>query len=489
MPSQRGPFLARRTPTCEAEESRSVATTTQLGRRPLTYGYRRVSITLPTDVVMPRSTTSGRDHASLGSGDVRRGHLLAVCPLDLWPLTDGIVLRVFHLLRNLAERWRVVLVAPDSTRDVIEDMIPGLERYVPVALKGMWRDLPWIYDSQSLVATVKRELATQPFSRTLLFPGAEHLVFGNTLPPTLIDSIDCRTLTEWRYVAHEQGLRRKAWRLRKLARVAAFERAFGRRAHAVSVVSRDDASVLQRIAGRRSQVHTVPNGVEVLPAPPSSSRSSTPTAIISGVLSYRPNEEAAEFAAREVWPAVRRFIPDAVLNVVGRAPSPRVRSLASCEGINVIGEVPDMRVALSQAWLALAPMKTGSGIKNKVLEAWACGIPVIMTSIAAHGLDLYPGAERGVADEPGRMADRIIELMRDHSRMTTDGIAARRHVESHYSWSFAAQRIDILLRRHLSATTEVPGPIHDEPGIRLDGQQDAHDDVYPSEQAMHQKLR
>src|SRR6185295_14547642 len=93
-----------------------------------------------------------------------------------------------------------------------------------------------------------------------------------------------------------------------------------------------------------------------------------------------------------------RQVPGARLVLAGRRPTSSVVALGEVEGVEVHGNVPEMSAELREAWLAVAPMRLGAGIKNKVLEAWAAARPVVMTRIAANGLTL-DGMEQLVTDD------------------------------------------------------------------------------------------
>ena len=104
-------------------------------------------------------------------------------------------------------------------------------------------------------------------------------------------------------------------------------------------------------------------------------------------------------------------MPDARFVIAGRNPTAEVQQLADRPGVEVLGEVPDMSAVLKQAWVAVAPMRTGAGIKNKVLEAWAVGTPVVMSAAAANGLSLDADGGGAGDGRPARMAEIIAALL------------------------------------------------------------------------------
>ncbi|HEY6358251.1 MAG TPA: glycosyltransferase, partial [Vicinamibacterales bacterium] len=119
------------------------------------------------------------------------------------------------------------------------------------------------------------------------------------------------------------------------------------------------------------------------PGPPAESAS----IVFCGLMNYPPNVDGAIWLAREVWPIVRRARPDARLEIVGSNPTRAVRALADpAAGIVVTGAVPDVRPYLWGAAAAVAPLRTARGVQNKVLEAVAAGLPVVVTQAVSVGL-------------------------------------------------------------------------------------------------------
>jgi len=156
-------------------------------------------------------------------------------------------------------------------------------------------------------------------------------------------------------------------------------------------------------------------------------------------MSYAPNVRAAEFLALEVFPRVRRHRPDARLAIVGRAPSPRVRALGDAPGVEVPGEVPDLRVPLRGGRVFACPMTSGTGIKNKLLEAMACGLPCVATPLALQGLTAAPGEHVLVGETPEELSEQIVRVLADDDLAAALGAAAREYVCAAHDWSATAR--------------------------------------------------
>ncbi len=365
-----------------------------------------------------------------------RPSLLVVTPLAPWPVRDGHTLRVAHLLEALASRWEVTLVAPAGPVPAVVADAVGVT--LPQASTS-----PWRYDASPLGEALDRLLANRRFDRTLMFAGAEALGFGQRdLPPAVVDLIDCDAVELWRSARTVPGIRLRLYWLRELLTSVRYARRAFLAFAATVCVGDTDAAWLRRMGGR--SVHVVPNGVE-LPSerPPEADR---PILSFTGTLDYHPNIDAAVFAARAVFPPIRAALPEARLLIAGRRPVPEVRELAALPGVEVMADVPDMREVLARSRAALAPMRAGSGIKNKVLEAWACARPVVMTQVAANGLSLPEGHAGLVRDRPEGQAEAALGLLREPTKAAVLGGLARAHVATEFSWARQADRLDQILR-------------------------------------------
>jgi len=383
--------------------------------------------------------------------------LVAVASFPLWPAANGAVLRCTHLLRELSSRWSVRLVAPDPSESGFDPSRFGISRFVPVSLEGRWTYFPAQYDTRPLLKAVQAEVDRAPAAAALLFSGSEFLakeVVG--CPPAVADRIDCMTLTGWRHLRRARSVREGLSLLHDLSLMARYEREVAHTPYATVVVGEDDRRFLDRLLGARD-ISVIPNGVDVGPDPGPASEAPAPTVVFSGVMDYTPNVDAVEFFSSRVWPRVKAAVPHAVFRIAGRSPSLRVRALEAEDGVEVTGEVPDMHPELARGWVAVAPLRIGSGVRNKVLEAWAAGTPVVLTSRATNGL---PGTERFrdlIRDTPEEMAQVVIRLLTDARERTRLGRAAYREA-CRQSWQAVGKRVHGLLSEAAAQHLGEEGP-------------------------------
>lgn len=362
--------------------------------------------------------------------------LLAVCTLPIWPVRDGYSLRAANILEALSRRWKVALLAPGAPP-------PGVMEHLPLALQGTELSYPWRFDNGPLVAAIQRSVAAVRPDCALVWPGGEGAwLAGGGGVAAVLDMIDCNPLEFGRAAWAGRG-RDRIWNLREGLVAAVHARRAVRGFGATVCVGGADAAWTARLAGRA--VHAVPNGVAL----PRSAVSENPcaTVIFSGTLDYAPNTDAVAFMAAEIWPRIRAVLPAARWVVAGRRPAAAIRTLNGHNGIEVRADIADMAAELQSAWVAIAPMRTGVGLKNKVLEAWASARPVVLTPLAMNGLVLPPGHAGLVQTGAAGLAETVVALLQDSVARRRLGAAAQTMVAGDFTWESAGDRLDALLRR------------------------------------------
>jgi sugar transferase (PEP-CTERM/EpsH1 system associated) len=281
--------------------------------------------------------------------------------------------------------------------------------------------------------------------------------------PLVVDLVDVDS-EKWReYAERSRGPRRLLYH-REGARLRNVERELGRRAVAVMLTTPAEEFLYRQVAPEApSQV--LGNGVDIeffrRPADqPQPARAPHPACdvVFVGAMDYRPNVDGMVWFCEHVWPEVRSRVPDAVLRIVGRRPTPAVKALAELPGVQLHADVPDVRPYLFAARLAVVPLHVARGVQNKVLEALACETPVVASPAALKGLDPAVTDEALAAETPDEWIGAVVELLRDDTPCQRLAHAGRRYVERHCPWEQRLQPLDDLLTELLSprATTSTP---------------------------------
>ncbi len=364
--------------------------------------------------------------------------VLAVTSELPWPLDTGGHLRTFHLLRALAERFRVRLVsaALHGQESSIESLRQMGITVCPVKIgpRVTWQEglraaasairrEPYVlyrrHDRAPVRSELQRQMAIEP-ADILYLDHLDSLVYAGLRrqTPTLIDLHNVYSTLAKR-VATEQNARWKRLYLNREAKL--LERMERRAAHLsdqLFTVSEDERLYFEKLGARNVKV--VPNGVdcEAFQSLPAGRLGQPPLVLYLGNMSWGPNISAATFLAREVLPRLLKRYPDARLRIVGRSPTAETKALASLPGVEVIGDVPEIKPHLGQAKVLAVPLDSGGGTRLKILEAFAAGLPVVSTAVGCEGLGVRH-SEHLLIGERGQFADGLGALFDD------EGLALR----------------------------------------------------------------
>lgn len=371
----------------------------------------------------------------------------------------GSAIRSHHFLRGLAARGHRVRLLSFVT-DAEQPRLAALRGVcaevtaVPLgdfAERRSWRDLLSPYPYQLLAfrdaafrdALVRLQREDPPdlvqIDLLRMAPYRDAVPGRCVLDTHNVESVRARRTRE----ATPFARRRHRWISRiEERKVARWERDLSPRFDRVITVSEGDAGALRALVPA-ARVTAVPMGVDLdyfrcAPDDPSGRR-----IVFAGSLFYGSNADAVRFFVDRVLPGVLRDVPDARFTAVGHEPPHDIAAMpARLPQVAVTGSVPDVRPYLEGAAVVVCPLRSGGGVKSKVLEGMAVGRPVVTTSVGAEGIE---GARDGehwiVRDDPDAFAREVAALLRDPARRAAIGAAARRLVEGRYGWG---RSLDVL---------------------------------------------
>jgi glycosyltransferase involved in cell wall biosynthesis len=271
--------------------------------------------------------------------------------------------------------------------------------------------------------------------------------------PVVWDSVDCISNLFERAARTSRSLFGR-WVTRfELPRTRRYEGQAVRRFDRVLTTAAVDAEALTRLAQAATtpppeanptgQVLTLPNGVDLDYFSPGDEPREPATIVLTGKMSYHANVTAALFLMTDIMPHVWAQQPDVRVNIIGSAPPPEIRALAARHAprVTVSGYVADLRPYLRRATLAVAPVAYGAGIQNKVLEAMACGAPVVASPQAVAALHTTQGEEVLVAEGGPASAAAILQLLADPALRQRLGAGGRRYVAEQHDWNQVARQL------------------------------------------------
>ncbi len=275
--------------------------------------------------------------------------------------------------------------------------------------------------------------------------------------PIVWDSVDCITYLFEQAARQSQSASGKLMTWMELGRTRRHEGWLVNQFDQVLVTSQTDKAALEAISSLRSRVPNIRHPIEVLPNgvdleyfAPGEDAHQPDTVVFSGKMSYHANITAALYLANQVMPLVWAHRPSVRLVVAGSQPSPSVRKLAETyPQVEVTGYLSDLRAPLRKASLAVAPLLYGAGIQNKVLEAMACGTPVVASPLAVSALQVQPGQDCLVANSPQTFAEAILNLLNNPALRKRVSATGRRYVETHHDWAAIAAQLESIYTRSI----------------------------------------
>ena len=397
-----------------------------------------------------------------------------------FPPDRGDKIRSHHVLKRLAMLAPVhVATFADDERDCAEEVELAalarsyklVRRVKPLILAGLQSlvarqpvSLAAFYDDE-IAAYVRTVLREQPISTIYAFSGQ----MGQYIPDSfkgrvIFDFVDVDSAKFEAYARRDNGVRR--WIDAREARLLTQEEArLARRSDISLLISEEETALFRaRLSGedrRACDVRTLRNGVDTRFFDPALVMADSamldcpgPRIVFAGQMDYEPNVHAALRVIDRLLPAIQQTLPKATFHVVGRNPAEELRERSGQNGVHVWGSVADIRRFLRSADLALVPLEIARGVQNKVLEAMAMSLPVVLTTAAATGIGAHDDIHLAVADSDAGLIERTTALLTHPRQAQVLGIEARRFVVENLSWQAALDPLAAMLhgdpadRRH-----------------------------------------
>jgi GT2 family glycosyltransferase/glycosyltransferase involved in cell wall biosynthesis len=394
---------------------------------------------------------------AIGSGDVavfpgRAGRLpgspvvlVATCYIP-FPLSHGGAVRMYNLMRRAVPDFRQVLITyVDELHTPAEELLDLCVEIVQVRRVGSHvkpdRGRPDVveeFDAPAFRAALDQTIRKwKPSIAQLEFTQMSAYASACTPAKTVMVEHDV-TIDLYQQLLDTS----EDWELRRqLDRWRSFETQAWKNVDCVVVMSGKDQAA---ISGAR-QVVTLPNGVAIERFQPSTVEPEPRSMLFIGSFAHLPNLLAIDFFLREVWPLLESHRPK--LHIIA-GPNhalhyerfrERLHFSLDTPAVTIDGFVADVRPAYEQASIVIAPLLASAGTNIKIMEAMAMGKAIVSTTGGVNGLDLTPGVEAIIENEPARMAAEIAGLLGDAERRRELGLRARIAAEKRFSWDAIAE--------------------------------------------------
>jgi len=393
--------------------------------------------------------------------------ILFLCHRIPYPPNKGDKIRSFHILEYLARRHKTHLVCliddprdikyVDNLRDYCDridyDIIaPGKKKLQ--ALINVFSNKPLsiaYFDSGRLRTVIAEALRKESYDVVFVYSsGVAGYVDLLERIPRVIDFVDVDS-QKWSQYAKHQPFPASSLYALEASRLSRFERYVARHFDYCLFSSKMEQSLFMSMtADVRTDV--IENGVDLdFFAKPErflarDLQLRRPYVVFTGAMDYYPNVDAVLWFAKEIFPLVRREVPDVNFYVVGNNPTRRVRRLADgSQGIFVTGYVEDVRPYLWNASAFVAPFRIAQGVLNKVLEAMAAGVPVVATPEAVRGFNVHNGKHLLMERSPSGFGLQMVTLLRSPDLHNSLRNEASDYVSQAHDWATNLRRLEDLL--------------------------------------------
>jgi sugar transferase (PEP-CTERM/EpsH1 system associated) len=352
----------------------------------------------------------------------------------------------YYRLKTMAQEHEITLLTfYESAQE-----LTGLERVAPfckevitvkksllrslfnMTVWGLFSRLPFqvlYYRSRKFTNALKELTARENFDLIHVYMLRIAWCAADANIPKVLELIDSMQLNFQRRAEQEK------WPLKllfymELKRLKGYENRMVRRYDRCIVVSDKDRQTI----GHPNAV-TIPLGIDTdLFRPPEGEKKPGRVIAFTGNMGYFPNRNAISWFLEHCWPLVLEEVPDAQLKIAGPDPGTGIKKYHDGKRVHVTGFVESMPKVLQEARAAIAPMRSGSGMQFKILEAMACGVPVAATSMGLGSIPAEHDKHILLADEPESFARHCVKLLTDDSLRERIGNAGLDMVRRNFSW-------------------------------------------------------
>jgi sugar transferase (PEP-CTERM/EpsH1 system associated) len=392
-----------------------------------------------------------------------KARILFLAQLLPYPPVCGGTIRSFNILKRLCSNYDVTLLTftrrqederhAEFLRGICSEVrtVPMLRsgaRNAEWALKSMVKGSSFIIDRdfvKQMQDEVDNTLADGHFDLIYI----DHLqmfqyVKGKQAWPRLLDEHNL----EWRIIQRVANIEHgphKWFASREWPKLRAYELSACLECDAVSTVTEHDQMALQTEDSRLKHVSCVPIGVDTSKFRPVDMLPESKTVVSIATMSWPPNIDSMLHFASDIFPSIKRRVPDARLVIAGGKPPDSIKRLESDPFITVPGFVEDIHELARQSAVFVVPLRAGSGMRVKILNAMAMGLPVVSTGVGCEGIEVTHGQNVLLADTAEEFSRQVCDLLTDVEKRIALGAAARNFVVENYSWEVIYPKLDWLV--------------------------------------------
>ena len=392
-----------------------------------------------------------------------------------FPPNKGEKIRTFHQLKYLREQGHQISLAAPFEEDDELDYFAQLEKEycsrvlshklahklirLPIALfTGKALSVTNFYN-RKLQKSIDSLISTNQFDAILCTASsmAEYIFKSKAIqqlavkPKLLMDFMDLDS-DKWQQYADRAKFPMTWVYQRETKLIAKFEQQIAQKFDACFFITESEKALFSKTVSQSDNVYAVENGIDTDMFKPANNNQTAqhPIILFTGVMDYAPNVDAVLWFVENVWSQVLAKWPQATFYVAGMSPSDKINALSSVQGVVVTGFVDDIMPYFDQATVFVGPFRIARGVQNKVLQAFACGLPVIATSMGAEGIRCADNESILLAHTPEEFLEQLIKLTEDNELRQKISNNALDNIHKFYAWDSVLKPFNQVLEQQTS---------------------------------------
>jgi glycosyltransferase involved in cell wall biosynthesis len=393
-----------------------------------------------------------------------KAKILFLTHLFPYPLNNGGYIRTYNLLRYLGQRYDLDFISflykPENINQIeflkpfcrdIKVIPLKRKRIFPYFLSSLIKSKPYMYlrdYSQDMATIIDRKMINNNydiiFEEQLWISGyirdtnSSYRIYANQLIGEAI--ID-------RFGTHQKDILIKILALIEARKLRKLERETCSNADMTLTISDEEKRIIESWGLPSEKITTVPMGVDTDKFKPLNLNYNSNNIINLGLARWPPNVDGILHFYNDIYPRVRKACPDAHLFIVGSDPPSKIRELGRDDGVTVTGFVEDLDSFLVNTGAFILPLRVGGGVKVRMLNALAMGLPVVSTTLGAEGIAVSHGKDVLLADSPDDFADAVIEVLTNPNQKLSLCKNGPLLVKKKYTWDAIYARLDHVFEK------------------------------------------
>lgn len=381
-----------------------------------------------------------------------------------YPLLSGGQIRTYNLLKNLKDKHEIhlfSLIKDEAEKEYISELhkfcktVNVFKRSQhPFTLRNVFLAAVTPYP---FLVTRNLPIMAQSVLTEVLEKGKFDLIHAETfyvmpnIPKTSVPTLLVEQTIE--YLVYQDFVRQfrivplKPFLMFDVYKIKIWEKYYWSKADRLATMSQEDKDFILQFA-KNAKIDIVANGVDAPFFEKVQRKTLTsPVVLFVGQFKWLPNRDAVYFIRDEIWPSIKKAVPNCRLWIVGRHPTPEIKALTQDSDIVVDEGIKDIRQAYQGASVLLAPIRSGRGTKFKILEAMASGTPVVATRLGIEGIRAKDKKEVLIADTGRELAEKTIEVLKNPQAAERIASEAKKLITQHYNWKKISSKLDRIYRQ------------------------------------------